>query len=117
MNGRVDAATVVGDLDLDGFLTSARANYDPAAGRTGVDGIEHQVLDDHVDLCRIAIQLRYLLELRLQSDMSSGGQFLENVDRRGDSRAQVGLLRFGFFQVGEVAEVLDDLLDPLEALA
>ena len=67
-------------------------------------------------LAGIARQPRQGLELSFQLDLAFRGSPADEVEGRGDPLVQVDLLQVALVEPGEVAQVLDDLLDAFGAL-
>ena len=86
-----------------------------AAFRAGVDGVGDQVEHHLVDLRRVARHRRQRGQVGLHLHLVLLGPAADDVERRVDAGVQIDLLQVALVEAGEVAQVLDDLLNPLAA--
>ena len=112
---RGDPAAVVRNADFNLHGVRAGLDEDAATGRAGVDRVGDEALDHQIDLHREAGRLGDRGEVRLQRHLPVVGEVLHQADGRADPGVQVGFLEFGLFQMREVTQVGDDLLDPQQA--
>src|SRR5262245_12075305 len=118
-NRRVDAATIVDDVDFDAARRCRGADDDLAAFATGVDRIGDQVEHDLVHLRRITSDRRQGRELRFNVHLPAFGLAADDVERRFDGGVHIhALLEIAELAgAGEAAQVEDDLLDAFEPFA
>jgi hypothetical protein len=115
-----DAAAVVLDLNQDivgrtshpSFLLGA--DLDEAASGAGLNGVEHDVEKDLVELSRVTGDRRQLAEARPEFDIPLFRFVAEDVQGGAQGGVQIDLLELGLVEPGEVGEVADDLADALE---